>query len=906
MMRRRCFFVKLPAALIAVVLLYILPQEGAAFMHSSRKKELAALTKDTWLHAYKAYKRVAFPSDEVLPLSCRAQGHDRINPENVGVNDVMGDFSLTLVDSLDAFAILGDREGFENAVREVIQHVSFDRDSRVQVFEVTIRMLGGLLSGHMLATNPKRGYALKWYDGELLTLAHDLGRRLLPAFQTPTGIPFPRIHLQHGVRRGETTETCAAGAGSLLLEFGVLSRLTGDSRFEEVARKAFFATWNRRSDINLLGNTINAFDGKWMHGVSSTGAGIDSFFEYAAKAYVMFGDDEWWRVWDEAYSAIMRHIRAPDGFWYRGANMHSGQLASVLVDSLSAFFPGVQTLVGDLEAAIKAHAVYAFQWKRYSGLPELFDINRRTAVQLGYPLRPEFIESNLYLYQATKDEFYLEVAEQALHDINNRTRVPCGLAAVLDLSTGALEDKQPSFVTSETLKYLYLTFDEANPYNHDDSNMVYTTEGHMLELDTRPVLGRKRRRTPSEALSCPAYDPASMDRHQHPLSLSVARRTDFEHARYLAGFIVPDERKEVEDGRWSESGVCELPTSEDYHVELLFASSTDVEDVAPGSSKVRQGRDGTVHITSISGLRFSLTRAWPGGAGEGFVVSRIAQYRIPVGSFVRIADPAVLATLPPLRVEKVHLNFTFTQSPSLPSLMSNPSTSQKENRRDRSDDSTTLIVPALAASFGPSIASAGASRGSFAFSQPALPVRVTGYQFGCEPHHDLLPVISPSPTPSSIGQKLVNAVVESSGPRSALDGQVIILRRGMCSFARKSHLAALAGAKAVIVVNNSDDEAKMVVPSADGEEDMDMMKVLVPLVLVSNSTGATLDRILRLSSSVGIGIETGEGEGGVASDGEAAKTTVAATVRPEEAKTMGVEPIVLGGYTVLNVLLERK
>ena len=50
----------------------------------------------------------------------------------------------------------------------------------------------------MLATNPKRGYELGWYRGELLALARDLGRRLLPAFNTPTGIPFPRIHLQHG------------------------------------------------------------------------------------------------------------------------------------------------------------------------------------------------------------------------------------------------------------------------------------------------------------------------------------------------------------------------------------------------------------------------------------------------------------------------------------------------------------------------------------------------------------------------------------------------------------------------------------------------------------------------------------------------------------------------------------
>ena len=47
-----------------------------------------------------------------------------------------------------------------------------------------------------------------------------------------------------------------AGAGSLILEFGTLSRLTGDERFEKAAYKAFFALWNRKSDKGLVGNTI--------------------------------------------------------------------------------------------------------------------------------------------------------------------------------------------------------------------------------------------------------------------------------------------------------------------------------------------------------------------------------------------------------------------------------------------------------------------------------------------------------------------------------------------------------------------------------------------------------------------------------------------------------------------------
>ena len=63
-------------------------------------------------------------------------------------------------------------------------------DVRVNVFEVNIRLLGGLLSGHLLAADPATGPRLMrgGYDGGLLALAQDLGRRLLPAFrESPTG-----------------------------------------------------------------------------------------------------------------------------------------------------------------------------------------------------------------------------------------------------------------------------------------------------------------------------------------------------------------------------------------------------------------------------------------------------------------------------------------------------------------------------------------------------------------------------------------------------------------------------------------------------------------------------------------------------------------------------------------------
>jgi len=133
---------------------------------------------------------------------------------------------VTLVDVLDTFVVLGDIQGFETAVKNVIKAVSFNVNTRPQVFEATIRVLGGLLSAHIFASRPNQPFYLPWYKDELLYMAHDLGNRLLPAFSTPTGIPYARvrtlrpiyssvfiprqIHLKLGVLQGEGYETCTS------------------------------------------------------------------------------------------------------------------------------------------------------------------------------------------------------------------------------------------------------------------------------------------------------------------------------------------------------------------------------------------------------------------------------------------------------------------------------------------------------------------------------------------------------------------------------------------------------------------------------------------------------------------------------------------------------------------------
>ena len=268
----------------------------------------------------------AFPEDELRPLSCTPLTRDRENEGHFELNDVLGNFTLTLVDSLSTLAIFAStqpelRNGrrplkdFQNGVKDIVDLYGdgtagasgqgtrargFDLDSKVQVFETVIRGVGGLLSAHLFSVGdlPIRGYspesrngAIKWpngftYDGQLLRLATDLATRLLPAFYTATGLPYPRVNLRHGVpfyinsplnidaengqcflennEKREITETCSAGAGSLVMEMSLLSRLTGDMRFEQLARTAFDAVWSRRSDVGLIGAGIDAETGEWV------------------------------------------------------------------------------------------------------------------------------------------------------------------------------------------------------------------------------------------------------------------------------------------------------------------------------------------------------------------------------------------------------------------------------------------------------------------------------------------------------------------------------------------------------------------------------------------------------------------------------------------------------------------
>jgi len=123
------------------------------------------------------------------------------------------------------------------------------------------------------------------YKNEFLILAHDLGMRLLPAFEkSKTDIPYPRVNLKYGIPKDSFSHTCTSGAGTLLLEFGVLGHLVDDPIYEKVARKAITSIFEKRDNLTgLIGNEINIHTGVWQGHMSGLGAGIDSYYEYLLK-----------------------------------------------------------------------------------------------------------------------------------------------------------------------------------------------------------------------------------------------------------------------------------------------------------------------------------------------------------------------------------------------------------------------------------------------------------------------------------------------------------------------------------------------------------------------------------------------------------------------------------------------
>jgi len=419
-------------------------------------QELAARVRTEFLHAWNNYERYAW-------------GHDALRPLSKTARDWYGQSLLmTPVDALDTLILMHLDAEAERTRSLIVSNLSFDRDIYIKNFEITIRLLGGLLSSYQF-TGDKR----------LLSLAEDLGNRLLPVFNSPTGLPYVYVNLRTGQTRGPVTNP--AETGTLLLEFGTLSKLTGKPVFYEKAKRALVETFKRRSSLGLVGESINVETGAWTNTDSHISGGIDSYYEYLWKCWLLFGDTECREMWEASIPAVNKYLadEVRRELWYGHADMQTGKRTNTTYGALDAFFPGLLALSGDVSRARRLQTSSFKVWNLHGIEPETLDYKTMRVVAGSYHLRPEIVESTYYLCHYTSDPEYQRMGKKMFDDFVKYCRAEAGYAALADVVTKQQLDEMESFALAETFKYFYLLF--APPETLQFDKVIFNTEAHPLK-----------------------------------------------------------------------------------------------------------------------------------------------------------------------------------------------------------------------------------------------------------------------------------------------------------------------------------------------------------------------------------------------------------------------------------------
>jgi len=416
---------------------------------------MAEAVRSEFLPAWRGYLEDARGMDALRPLT-------RTGRNWYGVSLVM-----TPLDAFDTMLMTGLEEEAAQAKELIFRGMTFDHDIFVQLFEVNIRLLGGLLTAYQMDGDPR-----------FLELAADLGNRLLPAFQSATGMPYVRVNLRTGAREGQINNP--AEIGTLMLEFGALSRLTGNPAYYDAAKAGVEAVFARRSEIGLVGTTIDVESGEWQNTSSHLSGMIDSYYEYLLKAWLVFEDPDFLHMWESSIEPVNRYLADEvDGrLWYGRSEMATGERTATRFGALDAFWPGVLALGGDVDRAARLMESVYLMWTTFDVEPEQMDYTSMEVIHGGYPLRPEALESAYILYTLTGEEGYRAMGWDIFQRIVRWCRTDAGYAHLEDVRTKEQADAMESFFLAETLKYAYLLFAPPGTLIFDD--IVFNTEAHPL------------------------------------------------------------------------------------------------------------------------------------------------------------------------------------------------------------------------------------------------------------------------------------------------------------------------------------------------------------------------------------------------------------------------------------------
>jgi mannosyl-oligosaccharide alpha-1,2-mannosidase len=422
---------------------------------------LAADVKAEMAFAWQGYKARAWGRDQVKPVS---GGHE----EFFFPGRPMG---LTIVEALDTLWLMGLDAEFEEGLAWVFANLRFDVDAEIQLFECSIRMLGGLLAAHHACG-----------DARLLALAHDLAGRLAPAFErSPTGMPYRFVNLRTGAVRRDPA-TFPAEVGSYLPEWGTLAKLTGERRFYDLPKAAAKAMYDRRSAIGLLADAIDVESGKWLSRQATVGPPSDSYYEYLWDAWQLHGDADTRRWYDTLTAAILKHQRVTvDGrLWFARVDYETGQVLNHHQTELDAFYGGLLGQGGAMKEGVANAQSWAAVQDRFGVIPEGFDYDTFQVTTPSNALRPELADAALNLWLRDRDPRWRRICRTHFETMKRSSRTIWGYSGIADVTKTpmTLDDACPGYWWAEQMKYYYLIFSDTPRFDY--RNNYLTTEGKVL------------------------------------------------------------------------------------------------------------------------------------------------------------------------------------------------------------------------------------------------------------------------------------------------------------------------------------------------------------------------------------------------------------------------------------------
>ncbi|KAJ7218208.1 glycoside hydrolase family 47 protein [Mycena rebaudengoi] len=472
-------------------------------------------------HAWLAYERDAMGDDEYHPIS--RKGSNLTDAGGIG---------YTVIDSIDTMLLMGLTEEYSRARAWVENSMNFERDANFHTFETTIRVLGGLLSAYELSDS----------DPLYLGLAIDLADRILPVFNTPSGLPTSMVNLKRRVGVADPDNqglVSTAEAATLQLEFRYLGFLTDNLEYWDKVEHVMRVIRKGRTANGLTPIFMSAEKGQFTTSDIRLGSRGDSYYEYLLKQYLQTGSVEtvYREMYEDSMHAIHDHLieKSNEKKLTFTSELHprrlsaTNQMSWVRVlkqDHLVCFLGGSlmlgATTIGALTEKVsippkadELSPVGQRDWTTGVGLIETCVDTYRTASGLSpeivhfrekvergdwyikgarppgeppvydarYILRPETVESLFIAWRLTGNQRYRAYGWDIFQAIEKHCRVETGgYASVLNVEEVPVtwEDKMETFLMSETLKYLYLLFADNSVLPLDE--YVFNTEAHPLPI----------------------------------------------------------------------------------------------------------------------------------------------------------------------------------------------------------------------------------------------------------------------------------------------------------------------------------------------------------------------------------------------------------------------------------------